>query len=232
MINCLIVDDEPVARSIIRTYCGHLPFLHIAGECGHALEAKERLAEGGIDLLFLDIHMPVLNGVGFLSTLKDAPLVIFTTAYQEYAVNAFDLTACDYLLKPFSLERFIVAVDKAKEKLSPVSKVLSGEAGHFFIKAESKQIRVVFQDCMYAEAQGNYTKVVTQNATLQTKLSFSDLIAQLPPDLFIRVHRSFVVNKFLITHIEGNRVFIGKNEIPVAVNYREAFLKSVGIKKD
>src|SRR5476651_1274651 len=117
MIHCLIVDDEPVARNIIRNYCSHLPYLNIIGECGNALEAKEILSVQKIDLLFLDIHMPVLNGIGFFNTLKNAPQVIFTTAYQEYAVNAFDLYACDYLLKPFSLERFIVAVDKAKEKI-------------------------------------------------------------------------------------------------------------------
>ena len=105
MINCLVVDDEPVARSIIRNYCSHLPYLNIVAECGNALEAKDLLLANEIDLLFLDIHMPVLNGIGFLNTLKNVPQVIFTTAYQEYAVNAFDLAACDYLLKPFSIER-------------------------------------------------------------------------------------------------------------------------------
>src|ERR1700733_12344701 len=104
MIDCLLVDDEPMARSIIRNYCSHLPMLRIITECGNALEAKEILSTQKVDLLFLDIHMPVLNGISFLNTLKDPPQVIFTTAYQEYAVNAFDLSACDYLLKPFSLE--------------------------------------------------------------------------------------------------------------------------------
>src|ERR1700743_3163386 len=116
-IDCLVVDDEPVARSIIRNYCAHLPFLNIIGECGNALDAKAFLSTHKTALLFLDINMPVLNGIGFLNTLKDRPQVIFTTAYQEYAVNAFDLAACDYLLKPFSLERFIIAIDNAKEKI-------------------------------------------------------------------------------------------------------------------
>jgi DNA-binding LytR/AlgR family response regulator len=231
MINCLIVDDEPIARSIIRNYCGHLPFLHIAGECGHALEARGLLSAGSIDLLFLDIHMPVLNGIGFLSTLKQPPLVIFTTAYQEYAVNAFDLDACDYLLKPFSLERFIVAVDKVKEKLQASPKLPSetqtAQHDHFFIKAEGKLYPIAYRDCLYAEAQGNYTKVVTINAILQTKMPFSDLAALLPEASFIRVHRSFIINRAMISHIEGNRVFVREKAIPIANTYRDSFLNAL-----
>src|SRR3569623_950821 len=132
-VTCLIVDDEPVARSIIRNYCGHLPFLTIIGEVGNALEAKAFLADNKPDLLFLDIHMPVLKGVSFLNTLKDPPKVIFTTAYQEYAVNAFELDACDYLFKPFSLERFIVAVEKVREKLNAKPGVKNVESTKAFI---------------------------------------------------------------------------------------------------
>ena len=118
-IDCLIVDDEPIARDIIRTYCTHLPYLRVAGICGTALEARAALMQQKVDIVFLDINMPVMDGISFLKTLKTPPQVIFTTAYKEYAVDAFDLAACDYLLKPFSLERFIVAVDKALEKLQP-----------------------------------------------------------------------------------------------------------------
>ncbi|SFD14482.1 LytR/AlgR family response regulator transcription factor [Spirosoma endophyticum] len=116
--NCLIVDDEPIARDIVQTYCGHLPNLHVIATCGNALEAKAIMQTQRIDILFLDINMPVLDGIAFLKTLKTQPQVIFTTAYKEHAVDAFDLSACDYLLKPFSLDRFIVAIDKAVEKLS------------------------------------------------------------------------------------------------------------------
>jgi DNA-binding LytR/AlgR family response regulator len=234
MINCLIVDDEPVARSIIRNYCGRLPFLHIAGECGHALEAKEILSMGNIDLLFLDIHMPILTGIGFLSTLKQPPLVIFTTAYQEYAVIAFDLAACDYLLKPFSLERFIVAIDKARERLQqhdkPAPESFAVEPDSCFIKADGKLYQLYFRDCIYAEAQGNYTKVVTVNTILLTKMPFAEFVALSPGGLFIRVHRSFIINRSMISHIDGNRVFVREKEIPVAGHYKEHFLKAVGIK--
>jgi DNA-binding LytR/AlgR family response regulator len=212
MINCLIVDDEPVARSIIRNYCEHLPFLNIVGECGNAFESKEKLAAGGVDLLFPDIHMPVISGIGFASILKDSPLVIFTTAYQEYAVNAFELSAVDYLLKPFSLERFIIAVDKAKEKLGRVAGPLIQQ--HLFIRSGGKLIKVAHHDCLFCEAQGNYTKVVTKEGVLQTKVSFTEFIGLLPEDMFIRVHHSFIINKYAFSHIEGNRVFIAAFEIP------------------
>jgi DNA-binding LytR/AlgR family response regulator len=233
MINCLIVDDEPVARNIIRNYCAQLPFLNVVAEFGNALDAKEFLSSGKIDLLFLDIHMPVLSGIGFVGTLKNAPLVIFTTAYQEYAVNAFDLSASDYLLKPFSLERFIIAVDKVQEHLKengePCAASIEQKSGHFYIKSEGKIHRISYQNLRYAEAQGNYTKVVTMDSTIITKMSFSTFVDQLPVDRFIRVHRSFIINRDMINHIQGNRVFIQQTEIPIAGNYKEAFLKIIGI---
>ena len=120
-LNCLIVDDEPIARDIIQNYCSHLDYLHVIAGCGNALEAKAILQSQAIDILFLDINMPVIDGVSFAKTLKHQPQIIFTTAYKEYAADAFDLAACDYLLKPFSFERFIIAIDKAMEKLQPVS---------------------------------------------------------------------------------------------------------------
>ena len=118
-VNCLIADDEPIAREIIRNYCSQLAYLQVVGSCGNALEAKMILQQQKVDILFLDINMPVMDGITFLKTMKNAPQVIFTTAYKEYAIDAFDLAACDYLLKPFSLDRFIMAIDKAMEKLQP-----------------------------------------------------------------------------------------------------------------
>ncbi len=233
MISCLIVDDEPVARSIIRNYCSHLSFLIIAGECGNALEAKDILLTTKVDLLFLDINMPVLNGISFLSTIKNPPLVIFTTAYDEYAVTAFDLAACDYLRKPFSLERFIIAVDKAREKLSPTILPAPGDAsaaiaGSCFIRSEGRLVNIHFDNCLYAEAQGNYTKVVMENKNIMTKMPLSALTELLPPATFIRVHRSFVINRTKINHLEGNRIFLTDREVPLAGAYRPALLKLIG----
>jgi DNA-binding LytR/AlgR family response regulator len=232
-IDCLIVDDEPIAREIIRTYCGHLPYLRVAGVCGTALEAKMVLQQQKIDLVFLDINMPVMDGISFLKTVKSPPQVIFTTAYKEYALDAFDLAACDYLLKPFSLERFIVAVDKAVEKIHPAGAwketVESKEDDFLFVKTDGKIYKVPHNELLYAEANGNYTKVTTTQHTLLPAMTFSSFEEMLPAARFLRIHRSFIINKSRISHIEGNRVFIGSAEIPIGSNYREAFLKQLGL---
>ena len=232
MYNCLIVDDEPIARDIIRNFCNHLLFLHIIADCGNALEAKKLLEQQPVDILFLDIHMPILDGIGFLKTMKQKPAVIFTTAYKEYAVNAFDLAACDYLVKPFSLERFIIAVDKAVEKIkanTTSSPENNGSADHFFIKADGKIYKLVFNEILFAEAMGNYTKVVTTNDTILPNISFSGFEELLPAARFARVHRSFIINTEMITHIEGNQVYVQKNKIPIGNNYKENFLKILGL---
>ena len=231
-INCLIVDDEPIAREIIKAYCSHLSMLHIVASVGNALEAKTILQTQKIDILFLDINMPVLNGIAFLKTLKNQPQVIFTTAYKEYAVDAFDLAAIDYLLKPFSLERFIVAVDKALERLIPPEQAVT-ETGktedYLFLKFDGKIYKILHEELLFAEAQGNYTKIVTAQSTLLPSMTFSSFEELLPKSLFLRVHRSFIINKAKITHIEGNRVFVQNHEIPIGSSYRDDFLKSLGI---
>ena len=234
-INCLIADDEPIAREIIQNYCSHLPVLNVVASCSNALEAKAAMQQQKIDILFLDINMPVLDGIAFLKTVKDPPQVIFTTAYKEYALNAFDLAACDYLLKPFSLERFIVAVDKALERLNkpallpPTSGTAANTEDYLFIKTDSKIYRILYKDILYAEANGNYTKIVTVQNTLMPGMTFSNFEQQLPRSIFIRVHRSFIINKSAISHIEGNRVYINRIEIPVGSNYKEEFLKELGL---
>ncbi|MGC4038453.1 MAG: response regulator transcription factor [Chitinophagaceae bacterium] len=235
ILNCLIVDDEPIAREILFTYCSHLPFLQVVGECKNALEAKKILGEARIDLLFLDIHLPVLDGMGFFSTLKNPPMVIFTTAYTEYAVKAFDIAACDYLVKPFTLDRFIVAVDKAMERINAADKNNTGIEGavtssdSFFAKADGKFSKIVFTDLLYAEAQGNYIKLVSVDFSILPNMSFISLEKLLPPLLFRRVHRSFIVNLSKITHVEGNRVFIGKHEIPIGNSYKESLFNYLGL---
>ncbi|MES2378440.1 MAG: LytTR family DNA-binding domain-containing protein [Bacteroidota bacterium] len=226
-IACLIVDDEPIARDIIRTYCQHLPQLEVTGACANAFDAKTLLQKQKIDLLFLDINMPVLDGIAFLRTLKDPPMVIFTTAYKEHAVDAFELAAGDYLLKPFSLERFIIAVDKVlAQKDQPKPDVWQA----IFIKAEGKFFKVEFDELLFVEACGNYTKVILSGQSLLPAIPFSGLEAQLPGNLFLRVHRSFIVNRSKITRIDGNRVFINEQEIPISNLYKDAFLKALGIK--
>lgn len=231
---CVIADDEPIARDIIQSYCTHLPYIEIVASVGNALEAKAVLAKDNIDILFLDINMPVMSGISFVKTLKNPPQVIFTTAYKEFAVDAFDLAACDYLLKPFSLDRFIVAVDKAVERLQakPAAvqeSIASSSEDSIFIRTEGKIYKILQADLLYAEASGNYTKIVTVNNIFMPAMTFSSAEELLPNQMFVRVHRSFIVNKNKISHIEGNRVFIGKTEIPIGNNYKEAFLKEIGL---
>ncbi len=232
-LTCLIVDDEPIARDIIQSYCGHLDYLQVLASCENALEARTILQQQKIDILFLDINMPVMDGISFLKTIRNPPQVIFTTAYKEYAVDGFDLAACDYLLKPFSFDRFIIAIDKAVEKLQWQPPAVAGPAdakadNYFFVKADSKIFKIAYEDLLYAEASGNYTKIVTAKNTILPGMSFSSVEELLPKAQFLRVHRSFIINKSKISHIEGNRVFINTTEIPVGSNYKDAFLKELG----
>jgi DNA-binding LytR/AlgR family response regulator len=230
-ISCLIVDDEPLARELMVTYCSYLPQLKIEAVCGNAFEAKAILQERAISILFLDIHMPVLDGIGFLQTLKNRPQIIMTTAYREYAVNAFDLAVCDYLVKPFALERFIVAVEKATENINSRidhTKVNAGEE-HIFIRTEGMIYRVNYTDFLFAEANRNYSRIVTTEGTLEPMMAFLVLESQLPATQFLRIHRSFIVNQSKITRIDGNRLFIGELEIPIGKNYRRELFKILGI---
>jgi DNA-binding LytR/AlgR family response regulator len=230
VFNCLIVDDEPIARQIVQNYCSHLPYLNVVGISGNALEAKRMLQEKKIDILFLDINMPVIDGISFLKTLKNSPQVIFTTAYREYAVDAYDLAACDYLLKPFSLERFIIAVDRATEKLQTHSETVEQPTEeYFFLKTDGKIFKLLYDDILYAEANGNYTKIITRSQVLLPGMTFSNVEELLPTSVFFRVHRSFIINKSKISHIEGNRVFIAQTEIPIGSNHKEAFFKALGL---
>lgn len=236
---CLIADDEPIARQIIETYCSHLPYLQVLASCGNALEAKQVLQQQEADILFLDINMPVIDGLSFLRSLKKTPAVILTTAYREYAVEAFELSVSDYLVKPFSMERFMKAVDKAIEKIqsaavTPVSAATSAPVenngtDYLFLKTDRKIYRVSYNDLLYAEASGNFTRFVTTTEVLTVGMTFTSAEELLPTHLFTRVHRSFIISKSKISLIEGNRVYIGKAEIPIGNSYKEGFLREIGM---
>ncbi|NML40029.1 response regulator transcription factor [Chitinophaga sp. G-6-1-13] len=229
-IKCLIVDDEPIARQIIAGYCNTIPSLEIAGACGNSFEAREMMTGGDIQLLFLDIHMPVLDGIAFLKTIKHPPQIIFTTAYKEYAATAFDLAACDYLVKPFSLERFIIAVDRAMERLSdasPDDRV--AEDGYLVFKTEGKIYRIKYEQLLYAEASGNYTRVVTTETVIVLNMSFTSVEKVLPGSYFVRVHRSFIVNKSKISLIQGQTIFLDKVEIPIGKNFKRGLFNILGL---
>jgi DNA-binding LytR/AlgR family response regulator len=231
---CVIADDEPIARDIIISYCSHLPNLEIVATCSNAIEAKAALSNDNVDILFLDINMPVMSGLALLKTLKNPPQVVFTTAYKEFAVDAFDLAACDYLLKPFSFDRFVVAIDKAVDRLqnkppAVQEPIASTSDNSIFIKTDGKIYKILQHDMLYAEASGNYTKIVTASNVFLPSMTFSNVEEILPKHMFVRIHRSFIINKNKISHIEGNRVFVGKTEIPIGSNYKETFFKEIGL---
>ncbi len=238
MINVIIVDDEPLALDVLETYIEKIPELNLLQRCNNALEANEALNNHEVDLMFLDIQMPQLTGTDFLKTLAKPPLVIFTTAYANYAVEGFELNAIDYLLKPISLERFMKAVNKAAEQLDlqkgtgPAAAGNSEEDPDFiFVKADKKLIKIKYSDIIYIEGLKDYV-IIRQEAgrviTLQTMKSLEE---KLPVNIFKRIHRSYIVNLDKINAIMGNMVeVLEKNQakhLPVGKNYRDELLAIV-----
>ncbi len=236
-LSCLIVDDEPIAREILAAFCAHIPELRVVGHCENAFEAKSVLTETPVDLLFLDIDMPELDGLSFLRTLTQKPQVIFTTAYREFAVDAFDLAACDYLLKPIPLPRFMAAVDKAITTLNKATQnrneghltnCVTGSDNSLFLKSDGKLIRIVKSDFLVAEAIGKQVKITSETKLLTVTIPLSVLEQKLTGAGFVRIHRSFLINVSKIDYIEGNRVYIQSTPIPIGEYYREAFMKQIG----
>ncbi len=228
-VQYIIVDDEPIAHRVIEKYAKDLSFLQLKTNCYDALQALNYLNQNQVDLMFLDINMPELKGFDFLRTLERPPQVIVTSAYQEYALEGFELSVCDYLLKPFSFERFLKAVNKASDALAvtrekqPAKKEVSSPDA-LFLKGEKKLQQVLLDDILYVEASGNNSLVFLTNSQIQTSEKISDL-ERLLGETFIRIHKSFVVAADKITAIEGNRVLLGKKALPIGRVYRAHFMR-------
>jgi DNA-binding LytR/AlgR family response regulator len=233
---CLIVDDEPIARKIVKTYIAQLPNLVCAGECKNASEAIEKISREDIDIVFLDINMPNINGISMVKILPKQPLIIFTTAYSEYAIESYELNAVDYLLKPFLFERFAKAVARAMERLrtvsSPILPPVSTEEPILFIKSNGENFPVALHDILYCEAMKNYTKIILKNGKMYCPLiplsKFEEEINVLS-DNYLRVHRSFIVSKKYITAVGANYVLLDAVKIPIGNQYKDVFLSKIGI---
>ncbi len=228
-IQCLIVDDEPLAREIIRRYIEEVPTLNLAGECANALQALAVLQKQVVDLLFLDIRMPQLNGNDFLKTLKNPPKVIFTTAYPEYALEGYELDVADYLLKPVPFDRFLKAVNKVfptgqSNADNRATEEMKTEAFVYF-RADRKMVKVMLQDILYIESMKDYIKVVTGNGIIITKQSISSAEEMLPEKEFARVHRSYIVSLKKIRTFTSELIGIGNTEIPIGKLYRNGVMK-------
>lgn len=224
MIHYLIVDDEPIAHRIIEKYCDNLPHLEKKGSCYNAFEAMQFLNENKVNLLFLDINMPKLSGFDFLKTISNPPKIIVTTAYKEFALEGYELNISDYLLKPFSFERFVKAVNKTTanrtlaQKSSP--KTVITEVNSFFLKGDKKYHQVHLDSILFIEAYGHYTKVYLENEMILSHGKISSLQDLLPESRFIRTHKSFIVAKNKIKQIEGNRILINEHKIPIGQTYK------------
>lgn len=229
-IKALIIDDEPLAQNVIQQYVQKLPDLEIISTCNDAICAHKVLQEQEIDLLFLDINMPKLSGISFLKNLKNPPLVIFTTAYSEYALDAYELNALDYLKKPFSFERFCKAYYRAEElfllKQNSKNSVINkkSEVDFLFIKSNKKSVKVKFTDINYIEGLGDYIKVHLENNKLVTNLSMKKILTILPEQHFYRIHKSFIISLGKIESLEGNMVSINGNKLPIGNSYRQEFI--------
>jgi len=229
-IHCLIIDDEPPAREILKQHIAGVEALELAGTCSNAVEAVSFLKEHPVDLLLLDIQMPQLMGTNFIRTLKNPPKVIFTTAYRKYAVEGFELDAVDYLLKPISFERFLKAVNKVLQlnissaqamPTSATKEKQSGESNSFlYFRAERKMVKVFFRDILYVEGLKDYIRIVTDNKTIVTKYVLSTLEEMLPANEFLRIHKSYIVAIYKIDSYNADTIHIAKHELPIGRLYK------------
>ena len=232
-VNVLIIDDEPLAREIIQTHLEKVPNWHVVDTCINAEEAYETLLNNAIDVIFLDIQMPVITGVEFLQSLQIPPLVICTTAYSEYALKGFELNVIDYLLKPITFGRFLQAVEKANDKLASISKVseTKHESTYFFVKQDGKLLKINFDDILYVKAEQEYSFVFTKTERLLVSMHLKLLENIMPESLFTRVHRSYIIAHQNVVSIYGNRVQIDEDtQVPIGNTYKDALFKKLNIK--
>lgn len=223
-IRCIAVDDEPLSLRVIEKYVDKLPQLELVATCTDAFQTMEVLRQQNVELLLLDINMPKLSGISLVRSLDRPPLVVFTTAYSEHAVEGFELEAVDYLLKPFSLERFFKAINRVRDRLLAEPKNVNSGTGHLLVKADKKWYRLNLDDILYLEAFGDYVKIFTKEKMLLTKERLGNLEAQLPDSQFFRIHRSYLISLAALDFVEGNMVAIGKVKLPVSANVKENLL--------
>ena len=239
-INCIAVDDEPLALDVIEDYIKKVPFLNLLKVFDNAIDAMEFLRNEKVDLMFLDIQMEELTGIQMLNIIKPKPEVIFTTAYDKFALQGYELDVTDYLLKPISFERFVKAVDKVYEKFCKVNvgkahppevSIFNPKTDYFFVKSGFKLHKVTFNEILYVEGQGDYLKIVTPRARIMTLQTFKGVEDILPQSNFIRVHKSYIVAIDKIDSIEGNMIRIADAQLPVGESYKKQFQMILDQKK-
>lgn len=225
---CLIVDDEALGRDLIASHAAKLPQLDVVGMCANAIEATQCLKEHQVDLLFLDIEMPVLNGTDFYHGLSSKPQVIFTTAHRDYAPDCFDLEAVDYLLKPITFERFFRAVERFLNQQPGNARapgIVEPARDFLFVRADRKEVKITFADLLYVKGLKDYVEIHTRPKTWLVKMALSSLLRALPRD-FIQVHRSYIINRNAVTAYTRQEIEIGEIEVPIGERYQSAVLRA------
>jgi two-component system LytT family response regulator len=238
-INCIAIDDEPLALDIIKDYCSKIAFLNLLKTFDNAIESIEYIRSNKVDLIFLDIQMEELTGIQLMNALKHRPFVIFTTAYERYAIQGFELDVVDYMLKPISFERFIKGVNKVYERMQidvggakpENGKAKPAETSFFFVKTETRMERVENNEVLYVEGMGDYWRIVTKTRRIMTLMNARKLEEILHEPQFCRVHKSFFIALDKIESIERNRIKIGDQYIPVSETYHKVFFDLVERKK-
>ena len=229
-LKCIIIDDEPIARKVLQEFIEEIDYLELAGQAENSLKAMSLLNNNDIDIIFLDINMPKINGIEFLKTTKLNASIIMTTAYTDYAVEAFGLEVLDYLVKPIAFDRFLKACNKAKETegLKKTIQVQPTKANdHFFVKYNNQIEKIFYDDLAYAEAMLNYVMLYTNSKKMMVYVTIKSLEEQLPADSFIKVHKSFIVNILKVKSIEGNMINIAEAKIPISQNLRDTVINKI-----
>ncbi len=218
-LNCLIIDDEPIAREGIADYCKEISFIHVVALCKNVLQANHYLEKNHVDLIFLDINMPIVSGIDWLKSLKNSPSIIMTTAYDEYALESFTYNVLDYLVKPISFERFLQAVNKVNLYYQDKT-----ENEVLFLKSEKQLKKIHINDILFAEAMQNYIKVITTKETIISNMPLKSFKELLPEGNFIQTHKSFIVSKYKVDKIAENQIIMGSFKIPISVRLKKYVL--------
>lgn len=221
-IKCLIVDDEPTSQSVLKNFIQMVDYLEIVAVCNNSIEAMGVLKSEAVDLIFLDVNMPKISGVSFYKSLQNPPLVIFTTAYSEHAIEAFNVNAIDYLLKPFSFDRFLTATNKALDSLSS-GENQSSKSPSILVKSDKKLHKITTSSISFIEAYGDYVKIYLESRFIITNNTFKNILSSLPKN-FVQVHKSFAINLQKAEVVEGNQVLIDEHKIPVGAKFKPDFL--------
>ncbi|MCW3119854.1 MAG: chemotaxis protein CheY [Chitinophagaceae bacterium] len=224
-IKCIIVEDEPLARKMLEDYISRVPFLELQGSFEDAIYAMDHFRTHSADLMFLDIHLPQIKGVTFIRTLSNPPAVIITTAYQEYALEGYELNVVDYLLKPFGFERFLTAVNKVKNQMHPEPATIDQAKDYLFVSIQLKKVKILFSEILFIESQKEYIKIVTNDNAYLTKMGTHEIEQLLPGTFFKRIHRSFIVAIHKIRSFNSEMVEINGISIPVGRGYKDVLEK-------